>query len=74
MLDWMNRFATVGGIYGRPVRMANFTFYFITATTLARVAFTTETSKALWGGLAICALFGAWFGWLMFGPSPGAKS
>ena len=73
MLDWMNRFATVGGIYGRPVLMANFTFYFITTITLARVAFTTGASKAHWGGLAICAFFGTWFAWLLFGRSPGAK-
>ncbi|HSQ61127.1 MAG TPA: hypothetical protein VLT84_11990, partial [Acidobacteriota bacterium] len=50
MLDWMNRYATVGGIYGRPVVIANFTFFFIAATTLARAAASGGGGAALWVG------------------------
>jgi hypothetical protein len=37
MLNWMYRANTIGGIYGRPVAMANFTHFFIGALTFIKL-------------------------------------
>jgi hypothetical protein len=76
LLDWMNRFATVGGIYGRPVVLANFAFFFISATTIARLVMRTGGREmagagsgaglAAWGALAISALLAFAYGRLFF--------
>ena len=74
ILDWMNRYATIGGIYGRPVVLANFAFFFITATTLARLALATGAGVALWGATGVCAVLAALYAQLFFGAPPGGKS
>ena len=74
MLDWTSRFATIGGIYGRPVVITNLTFFFIATTTLARRAIGTGGELIAWSALAVCALFAVWFARIMFGPPPGAAS
>ena len=70
-LDWMNRFATIGGIYGRPVVAANLAFFFIAATTLARRALRAgvPSDRATWVALTICALFAVGYARIMFAPS-----
>ena len=37
MLNWMYKENTIGGIYGRPVAMANFTHFFIAALTFIKL-------------------------------------
>jgi hypothetical protein len=74
MLDWMSRFATVGGIYGRPVVITNLTFFFIATTTLARRAIGSDGDVAAYAALAVGAIFALWFARIMFGPPPGATS
>lgn len=70
MLDWMNRYATVGGIYGRPVVITNFTFFLIAATTLARAAAAVGGGVALWVGTGVCAVLAVLYGRLFFGAPP----
>ncbi len=74
MLDWMTRFTAIGGIYGRPVVVANLTFFFIATTTLVRAAIGSDGGGAAWIGAAVSAFFAVWFARLMFGPPPGAPS
>lgn len=74
MLDWMNRYATVGGIYGRPVVISNFAFFFIAATTLARAAAGGGGGgAALWAGTSICGALAVLYGRLFFGAPGGAR-
>jgi len=71
-LDWMNRFATIGGIYGRPIVVANLAFFFIAATTFARRAFRAgagaigRSDLPLWVALAICAALAVAYARYMF--------
>lgn len=74
MLDWMNRFATIGGIYGRPVVIANLTFFFIATTTFVRAGMGSGGGIAIWIAAAVSAFFAIWFARMMFGPAPGATA
>jgi len=66
MLNWMNRFGVIGGIYGRPLVIANFT-HAATATLLLghvamRAPFTVPLTivVVLYGALAVA------FGYKLF--------
>ncbi|MEJ6788082.1 hypothetical protein BrevBR_00910 [Brevundimonas sp. BR2-1] len=69
LLNWFNRRSRVGGIYGRPIGLANLMFSGVLAITVGRAA--------LQGALPVQAsllagIFGAItlaFGWLAFGTS-----
>ena len=71
ILDWMNRYATIGGIYGRPVVLANFAFFFITTTTLARFALAVGGGIALWGATGVSGILAALYAQLFFGSPRG---
>ncbi|HEY6572442.1 MAG TPA: hypothetical protein VI198_03915 [Candidatus Eisenbacteria bacterium] len=73
ILDWMNRYATIGGIYGRPVVLANFAFFFITATTLARHA-PAAGGIAFWGATGVCGILAALYALLFFGSARGGTA
>lgn len=66
ILNWMARHNPIGGIYSRPVAMANFVHFLAVALTFVRhlpdTAFVTEYAVA--GGAN--GVFAAGFGWLMF--------
>jgi hypothetical protein len=75
MLDWMNRYATVGGIYGRPLVVANFAFFFMATTTLVRAAArAADGGIAMWSAAAVCCVLAALYGRLFFGGRAGAAS
>lgn len=65
MLNWMGRGAVYGGIYGRPIMVANLTLGFAGALTL----FNAQTDGAArplgWLPLGILALNGVAFFWLL---------
>ncbi|MGH8636894.1 MAG: hypothetical protein ACREUZ_07145 [Burkholderiales bacterium] len=67
MLNWMNRFAQVGGIYGRPVVVANFANAFTSALMLVHVAREVPMNVPLAAGLATYALLALGFGARLFG-------
>ena len=68
-LDWFVRFATIGGLYGRPVIVANLAFFFIATTTLGRHAIDSGSGLA-WGLTGIVAVLAAWFGrFLLYPPA-----
>jgi len=66
MLNWMNRGNRIGGIYGRPVSIANFFHFAVGALALVRGiaghGFTLELAAVT----AAYSVFAAWFGWVLF--------
>jgi hypothetical protein len=64
-LNWTSQRAVLGGIYGRPVVLANAALYFISAASLARAAARGGGPAALWALLALAAAFAAAYGWLL---------
>jgi hypothetical protein len=64
-LNWTSQWALLGGIYGRPVVLANGTLYFIAATSLARAVAQDRAPAALWVLLVPAATFAVVYGWLL---------
>lgn len=67
MLNWMNRFAQVGGIYGRPLVVANFANAFTSALMLMHVAREAPMTVPLAAGVVAYALLALGFGARLFG-------
>jgi hypothetical protein len=68
-LNWLQRGAVLGGIYGRPVVLANLALYFISALSLLRALLGGAAPPALWLALApAAALAGAYGALLLRGP------
>jgi hypothetical protein len=47
-LDWSQRRLLIGGIYGRPMVLANFALYMVSAFSVARPAMAAGAPPALW--------------------------
>ena len=80
IFDWMTLGFTMGGIYGRPVVMTNFTFYFIAALTSLRPALVSGRPGAI-GATMIFGIFAVAYGLLLFssprnlgGPASGSSA
>jgi len=70
-LDWFSRFSAIGGIHGRPVLVANLSFFFIAAATLGRHA-RGDGGLVAWLLAGLAGLLAAWFTkLLLFPPAPG---
>ena len=65
-LNWLSRWLLLGGIYGRPVVLANAVLYFIAATVLLKIVTRGEVHAALWLLVAVAVLFAGIYGWLLF--------
>lgn len=66
MMNWMSREAIIGGIYNRPVVMANTIHFTVGALTLLKGLRSTPVSAP---DIVLCAgyaLFGVWFGVVLF--------
>ena len=72
-MNWMGRGTSMGGIYGRPVSMPNFTHFMIVAITLVKLAFAVPHVVVL-SGAALSALFAIWFGLVMFAGQPAPRA
>ena len=64
-LNWLNRSALLGGIYARPVVVANALFYFVSAMVMLRKVTTQSAPAAVWVIVAPVVLFAALYGWLL---------
>lgn len=63
MLNWMLRTAIIGGIYNKPVALANFTHFAIGALALVKgVAAAKEVPLVFWGLTLVYSLFAIAFG------------
>ena len=71
-LNWTARGILIGGIYGRPIALANFAHFIISAITLIKFL-TDETSIALAADAAVYSLFAVWFGLVLF-THPGSSA
>ena len=75
MFDWMTMGFAMGGIYGRPVVMTNFTHYFVGALTSLRPALANGRPGAI-GVTLIFGIFAVAYGLLLFsrGPATGTTA
>lgn len=72
MLNWMAKGAIIGGIYNRPISIANFTHFFIGALALIKVCFNNHSLPwAVWVLAGIYSVFAVLFG-LIFNRHPDA--
>ena len=70
MLNWSAKGVLIGGIYARPLAIGNFLHFVMLALLMARLDFVTHPVVLL--VLLPAALFGAWFGVVLFRP-PAAR-
>jgi hypothetical protein len=66
MLNWMNRGNRIGGIYGRPVSMANFFHFAVGAMALLKGTVGHPFEIEVAAMAAAYSVFAAWFGWVLF--------
>jgi hypothetical protein len=70
LLNWMCRDHRVGGIYGKPLALANALQFAVGAFGLGRAVTGPLQSPLLWAAFAFYVLFALGFLWLVFGPAP----
>ena len=64
--NWMNRGSHIGGIYGRPVSMANFFSFAVGALALVKGAIAQGFAIEVAAMAAIYSVFAIWFGLVLF--------
>ena len=65
-LNWLNKGARLGGVYGRPVVLTNAALYFVSAMALLKVAVLPEAPPAVIASAFVCVAFAGLYGWVMF--------
>ncbi|MCJ7591468.1 MAG: hypothetical protein MUO51_08955 [Woeseiaceae bacterium] len=66
MLNWMNREGHIGGIYRRPVSMANFLNFVIGGAALVKWVIAEQFAFEVAAMALIYSVFGVWFGLVLF--------
>jgi hypothetical protein len=67
MLNWMTRESIIGGIYNRPVAMANFVHFFMAGIALLkRVASDSGTPYQIYAATVIYVVFAILYGLILF--------
>lgn len=66
MLNWMNKEKILGGIYGRPIVMANFAHFMIGAMALIKFTMKGTDSNVLLVLTGLYAIFGLAFAFMAF--------
>ena len=66
VLNWMSRGNLIGGIYGRPVSMANFFNFSVGALALAKGLVARQFMIEVAVMATIYSMFGIWFGLVLF--------
>ncbi len=69
MLNWTAKANLIGGIYSRPVSMANFTHFLIGGLALSKAMFTTQNKVLVGIAALLYAVFALVFGKIIFWPS-----
>jgi hypothetical protein len=65
VLNWLQRGAVLGGIYGRPVVLTNLVLYTVTALTVTRRLMEPATPRTIWFLLVPMALLAIVYGALL---------
>lgn len=67
MLNWMSKGSIIGGIYGRPIAIANLTHFVIAGLTLIKaVLVNTGLSYVIWSIAIAYSIFAILFGIMAF--------
>ncbi|WP_303310481.1 hypothetical protein [Hymenobacter sp. BT730] len=67
MLNWMAKGSRIGGIYNRPIALANFAHFFIVALAFLKAVINTpQLPTALWLVAGVYGLFAVLFGLILF--------
>ncbi len=74
LLDWYTRFSTMGGIYGRPVMLANFAYFVAASMTLTRHALRSAAGGPAWLAAGVTGALAIGFALRLFGPSKRADA
>ena len=70
MLNWMNRHAPIGGIYGRPLVVANLAHTVTAALSLLQIIRRGEAAGAVVAAFAFYGVFAIGFGVRLFAGPP----
>jgi hypothetical protein len=73
MANWTGKGLAIGGIYGRPLSIANFTHFFIGAIALLKFLPSGEINWPFATILAVYVVFAVLFGYLVFFHRSGAS-
>lgn len=66
VLNWTARFNLIGGIYGRPIALANLLHFSVAAITLLKVIIEGHTRAEVVIGAALYSVFAVCFGIVVF--------
>ena len=66
MMNWTAKDSAIGGIYARPVSLANFVHFFIGTLLLAKVELSSGFNLSSTLLLTVYAIFAILFYWLVF--------
>lgn len=72
MLNWMSKGNLIGGIYGRPIAVGNFTHFFVGGLGLIKTAIIFPTALMV-SSAAVYGIFAGLFGLILF-THPGKKA
>lgn len=73
-LNWMQRNAPLGGIYGRPVVMANLAHFVVGGLALLRYCLDGNAHAAYWVAAIVYLAGAGFFGRLLFAAPPQAST
>lgn len=66
LMNWTAKDSAIGGIYARPVSLANFGHFFVGTLLLAKHQLSNEFNIFILVALVVYAIFAAFFYWLVF--------
>jgi hypothetical protein len=73
ILDLTAKGSRIGGIYARPISLANFAHFMVGALVLLKFQLSNASPVALWGVSSLYGIFAVLFAWLVFVYSGVAK-
>ena len=67
MLNWMSRRSLIGGIYNRPIAIANMTHFLMVGIALTKLMLgRAALPRAFWVVTVVYVVYALIFGWLLF--------
>lgn len=66
LMNWTVKDSIIGGVYLRPISLANFAHFIMGALTLVKYQLSSAVNESLWGVLVVYTVFALIFTWLIF--------
>ena len=66
LMNWTAKDNIIGGVYLRPISLANFAHFTIGALILIKYLLSNAATATLWGVLIVYVVFAVIFTWLVF--------